>query len=216
MAYVKVGPWVNGGVPPIDKDNLDHLETQYDESTTDLTAHKTNAVAPGVHRWTANKLLLGAGAAANPTEVDWVNGLIVRKTADEIVNNSIVLQNDDELLFAMGANEVWEVTLLLINYSPSAVPLMSLGTSLPVGATLHGVVLYQNAAGTDQVNTGIIEGAIGTIYAVNSIRCRFSLKAVVINGANAGNFQLQWAQGVATVENTTMKANSCLIAHKLA
>jgi hypothetical protein len=31
---------------------------------------------------------------------------IIRKTADETVNNSAVLQNDDELLFPIGANEV--------------------------------------------------------------------------------------------------------------
>ena len=67
MAYVQ-HEWVTGEV--ITEALLDHLETQYDEGATDLTAHKTNSGAPGVHRWTANKLLLGAGAGANPTEVD--------------------------------------------------------------------------------------------------------------------------------------------------
>ena len=33
---------------------------------------------------------------------------ITYKTADQTVNNSAVLQNDDHLLLAVGANEVWE------------------------------------------------------------------------------------------------------------
>jgi len=55
---------------PLTEANLNHLETQYDEAGTDLTAHKTNATPPGVHRWTAGKLLKGTGADADPTEID--------------------------------------------------------------------------------------------------------------------------------------------------
>jgi len=54
---------------PLTEANLNHLETQYDEAGTDLTAHKTNATPPGVHRWTAGKLLKGAGADADPMEI---------------------------------------------------------------------------------------------------------------------------------------------------
>ena len=35
MAYVKVGPWVNGAVPAINAANLDTMETQYDEAMAD-------------------------------------------------------------------------------------------------------------------------------------------------------------------------------------
>ena len=71
MPYVQY-EWETGvgGGTPISEANLDHLETQYDEADADLTAHKTNSGAPGVHRWTNAKLLLGAGAGADPTEVD--------------------------------------------------------------------------------------------------------------------------------------------------
>lgn len=71
MAYVKNVPaWVEGAAPGISAARLTHLETQYDEADTDLDAHKINiAAGDGRHRWTLNKLLKGAGAAA-PTEID--------------------------------------------------------------------------------------------------------------------------------------------------
>lgn len=67
MAYVK-NDWSVGDV--ITEVLIDHLETQYDEGKTDLDAHVINqAAGDGRHRWTANKFLKGAGAAA-PTEID--------------------------------------------------------------------------------------------------------------------------------------------------
>jgi len=71
MAYVQY-EWETGvlGGTPISEANLDHLETQYDEGKADLDAHVVNIGAgDGRHRWTAAKLLRGAGAAA-PTEID--------------------------------------------------------------------------------------------------------------------------------------------------
>ncbi|GAH15560.1 unnamed protein product, partial [marine sediment metagenome] len=38
---------------------------------------------------------------------------------------------------------------------------------------------------------------------------------VYVGGDTAGNLQLQFAQGIATVEDTKVKANSYLLAQKL-
>ncbi len=59
MAYVKVGPWVNGGAPALSATNLDTIETQYDEAVADLATHAT--LDTGVH---------GAGASTLATEAD--------------------------------------------------------------------------------------------------------------------------------------------------
>ena len=42
---------------------------------------------------------------------------IVRKTADETVNNSAVLQNDDDLLLPIGANEIWRFEFVIYGIS---------------------------------------------------------------------------------------------------
>ena len=73
---------------PLTEANLNHLETQYDEAGTDLTAHKTNATPPGVHRWTAGKLLKGAGADADPTEIDVPEGLYREGTVADFQANA--------------------------------------------------------------------------------------------------------------------------------
>ena len=151
---------------------------------------------------------------------------IVRKTADEAVNNSNVLQNDDHLLLAIAANEVWlvELTLLLQGVSPNAD--FKCGWAYPVGCTikwgylardsttsegsgwmpsgLYSVTPIAISIETDVLNTGLLNGISGAVY-----------RAIVINGANAGTLNFQWAQNTATAENTKVLANSCLIAHEL-
>ncbi len=169
---------------------------------------------------TSGYFLKAQGAGVDPAYAAVAVPTIVRKTADEIVNNSIVLQNDDHLFFAMAANEVWHVHLALINISATINPQMKLGIVLPTGASYYGRRNYSpyTAGGAEaaHVVTYFETSTDNRLFATNTARCRFTADLIVINGANAGNFQLQWAQGVATAEDTTLKANSCLIAHKLA
>src|SRR5690606_26427777 len=57
------------------------------------------------------------------------------KTEDETVNNSATLQDDDDLSFAIGANEVWAVEIYVqVNSSSSAD--FKYALSVPSGATL--------------------------------------------------------------------------------
>ncbi len=69
MAYVKVGPWVNGAAPALSAANLDTIETQYDEAVAEiLTIAETEvhaAAAPVA--WT--DLDLSAVVGANPAIV---------------------------------------------------------------------------------------------------------------------------------------------------
>ncbi len=175
MAYVKY-TWDTGvgGATPISKDNLNHLETQYDESIT-----------------------------------------LVHKTADETVNNSIVLQNDDELLFAMAANEVWFITLITYMNS-SAVADAVVTYVLPALAVGGDVVQYWDGDGT-RIAGGVNFGASSLTILGGGAQSRVNSwwHILVINGANAGNFQVQWAQNVAEATDTKMLIGSCLFAHQI-
>ena len=53
------------------------------------------------------------------------------------------------------------------------------------------------------------------LVAATSADRAVELKGVITNGANAGDLQLQWAQQVATVENTRVFADSHILAFKL-
>jgi hypothetical protein len=143
---------------------------------------------------------------------------IVRKTADETVNNSTVLQNDDHLLLAIAANEVWLVVFYLnLLQGNSTTPLYKFAVTVPDGATLiFGGPMETTTTGVANVTgTTTSGGALTQRTAANAIDA-LMLFAIVTNGATAGNIQLQWAQAITQAVDTKVLANSCLIAFKLA
>ena len=133
---------------------------------------------------------------------------IVRKTVDEIVNNSNVLQDDDELKLAVGANEVWFFLLsLLIN--SSTVADIRIEFSVPSGCTL---LWTSNVTTEHHYNEEITQLLAG--YDADSIS-RF-MTGFIMNGSTTGNLQLRWAQNVQEASDSKVLANSCLFAIKLA
>lgn len=133
---------------------------------------------------------------------------VVRKTADEIVNNSDVLQDDDELKANVQANEVSFVTLILEALSASLTNL-KIAFAVPVGATIVELLDTFHAFGAEADGTGAI--AIGSMSGTAKAWRSYWLYR---GGANAGTLQFQWAQNAVTAENTTVKAGSHLILTK--
>ena len=183
---------------------------------------------PFVTGWPVDKLLKGAGAGADPTEIDVpATPTVVRKTADGTVNNSVVLQNDNHLLLSVGANEVWLVEIFLLAQALSNTPDYKFGWAYPTGCVIYwGSIATGDYNGlttigwTDNV-TGRSKSALtresGTlgIASFNGTE-GIALRAIIVNGTTAGIANLQWAQNTATVTDTKVLANSCLVAHKLA
>jgi len=141
--------------------------------------------------------------------------VMVRKTADETVNNSNALQNDDELTLTVGANEVWDIFLLL-EITTGAAPDFAYAFTVPTGGVITGFVAgtigalasaLVAIAPLDLTTPHYIDGTINNNWAC--------LWGRYIGGANAGNLQLQWAQKTADASDTTLHANSYIIAHKL-
>ena len=162
--------------------------------------------------WTLDKLLKGAGAGADPTEIDVPAGATtVRKTADETVNNSATLQNDDHLFFAVAANEIWAIQLIFAYYISESGSGIKFGWAVPTGATMMWA--SQIIGETTTLNT---EANTTGLSPSSSITCLVRVFGVVVAAATAGNVNLQWAQSTAGVRDTTVKANSYLIGHKLA
>lgn len=134
---------------------------------------------------------------------------VIRKTADETVNNSTALQNDDELLLPILANEIWEFEVLIIAESSAAADIKT-AITVPAGATLKSIGI-----GRDQANATITASSTAAWTAENINGIITILKGIVINGANAGNVTLQWAQQAAEVSDTKVLTNSCILAHRL-
>ncbi len=141
---------------------------------------------------------------------------IVRKTADQTINNSEVLVNDAHLVLPVLANEIWFIEMSLMLWQANATADWNFGWAYPVATTMKW--------GTDSdywKATAVqdLQEETEQAVAMNALAAQIlgiALRAIVIVGGNAGNINLQWAQLVATEANNTIKENSCLIAHKLA
>jgi len=185
------------------------------DDNTDLNASATaHGLLPKLSN-VVTEFLNGTGVFSTPAGG---GPTIVRKTADETVNNSAVLQNDDHLLLAIAANEVWLVVFYLnLLQGDSTTPLYKFAVTVPDGATLiFGGPMETTTTGVANViGTTTSGGALTQRTAANAIDA-LMLFAIVTNGATAGNIQLQWAQALTQAVNTKVLANSCLIAFKLA
>src|SRR5262245_12791739 len=81
--------------------------------------------------------------------------LIARKTSDETVNNSTTLQNDDNLLLAVTANEIWQFKLCIL-YNSSTAADFKMAFTFPSGSIVATAITKGNT-----VSTGILVGFDG-------------------------------------------------------
>lgn len=168
--------------------NLDHAtQTIYDKIATDIATHA--ALRTGIHGVT-----------------------IVRKAADETVNNSATLQNDDDLVIAVGADDVWFAIVHLYALSATTTPDLDYAFSVPSGGTIRTGYSWANSGTPVSWGAGTTERTM----ALSTTAKYFMFYILYIGGGTAGNLQLQWAQKTATEEDTTMKADSFIIAQRLA
>jgi len=193
------------------------------DDNTDLNASATaHGLLPKLSN-VVTEFLNGTGVFSTPAGG---GPTIVRKTADEIVNNSTTLQNDDHLLLAIAANEVWLINLFLLWTSPTTGHYLKTGWSYPTDCSIKwgpemkvssSNVSYWSHAASNTYKLALLTETSTLLdsLSANAAICGLRLTAIVINGANAGTLNFQWAQGYATAEDTKVLTNSCLIAHKL-
>lgn len=143
--------------------------------------------------------------------------ITIRKTADETVNNSATLQNDDDLFFRAAPNDIWEVEYVL-RYTAATTADFSWGISLPSSATFRGVanqLASGAAAATDDLlsantQSGGNPGALGT-----GTEAGLWIKGIVDVSGTGGLVNFQWSQRVAEVSDTVLKAGSYMNARKI-
>jgi hypothetical protein len=145
-----------------------------------------------------------------PTWTNMGTPLVVRKSADETVNYSTTLQDDDDLALTVGANEIWYFLAYIRHNSPDTADI-NFQFTVPTGGTLEAIFHPAVAAGT---------GALSPVTSL-AIACDGTDQVTLvwvtyIGGANAGTVQLQWAQDVAVASDTKVLANSFFLAHRIA
>lgn len=136
---------------------------------------------------------------------------VARKSSDTTVNNSIVLVNATDLVFAVAANEVWYWWLNLLLDSAAAAD-MRVAWTIPALATgVWGAVLGGTGATAMEGSAILTPDGQGA-----GITAWMRYHGVVFNGANVGNVQLQFAQKAANASDTKVLTDTSIIATKLA
>lgn len=128
------------------------------------------------------------------------------KTANEVVNNSSVLQDDDHLLWTVEANSIYQLTLNLTMQSATT-PDFKFTFTAPVGTTWTWGGTYYDTSSVLVSNGAFTEATTGAIGGTGAaVVDRFEYIFTV--GNTGGTLQLQWAQNAANATNTTVFGGS--------
>lgn len=132
---------------------------------------------------------------------------VIRKTADETISLNQVSQDDDELFFAIGANEAWVFSGSVISNS---------------GATEDFRMQVAGPAGSsgfftrvDSSTTAVPLGTDITAIAGTGADVCLTFVGSIENGGTAGNLQVKWAQNLTGATNCIVREHSFLMAHRV-
>lgn len=145
---------------------------------------------------------------------------VVLKTADETVNASTTLQNDDALVFTAGATNSYLI-LAHLYYSSAAAADIKFAFTVPAGA----VIRLSHDAGRDAAGSANIPDTVVTSsgtacgshtgQGVGTTRYVL-LTCYVRTTGTGGSMQLQWAQNTSDATNTVVHLGSSLLVTTLA
>lgn len=175
--------------------------------------------------WTDGELV--TAAIMNPHVRDnfrmTMHTLARKATETQVVNNSTTLVNDSHLSWTVAANDVWHVQAWLLVDSATAADI-KFGWTVPASATIQWGFVGADASANLPMWNGVIGAATalattGTVMQAGSgvgTVIGTGLVGLVTVAGTGGTVQLQWAQQTATVADTKLRLNSCLIGCRLA
>lgn len=147
--------------------------------------------------------------------------LVVVKAADQSVTNSTTLVNDTHLIVPVAANEAWIVRYYLFITSPQESDFKAaLDVPAAAGKLNFGIFGFTSATSGAASTTPWTETDAATVIlnwgTTTAPGPAAVFAAYFLNGSNAGNIQLQWAQQAANISPTTVELGSFLIAQRIA
>lgn len=141
----------------------------------------------------------------------------ITKSADQVVTNNATLQNDTELVFALGANEIWLIELLLIHSANDATGDFKYNFAFPSSSGFHRYVSSFDGANALALSTGIQLSAVTALAAAIVLggdagdTPRVNWHQIFIRTTAAANIQFQFANNAAAGGRTsTVRAGSIL------
>jgi len=140
----------------------------------------------------------------------------VRKSSDQTVTSSTTLVNDSQLKFAVAANETYIFQAWLYTYAADGTPDIKITFTAPSGSTLFwssSQVIFLPDASTS-LTVVAPAATTGSLFIDSNLRA-IQLYGTILNGATAGDVQLQWAQNTSSANGTSVKAGSSIFGIKV-
>lgn len=185
------------------------------EDALALTDITTNDVTISKHGFTpkapndTTKFLRGDATWAAPSGGNWT---LSAKAADQTVNNSTTLVNDDTLKFTMAANTSYEFRLYFMFNTAAAADFKwrHTGPASPTRLSIarHGIVMAGSSFSAIATDSAYSSIDITMLSASAADPGAIWAQGIIQNGANAGDFQVQWAQNTADASNTQVYKGS--------
>ena len=175
----------------------------------DASIYRTGA---GALQLDADVTITGSVTLAGGTTID----RCVWKTADETVNNTAALQNDDDLKLTVVENTVYKLDGMLVHSAAAAADLQVAFTG-PAAAVLDWVPRGLSTLAVSTVGNVTLAasslgdaGALVTGTAGAGTKMTTLITGLLRVGANSGTLQLRWAQGTADASDCVVYAGSYL------
>lgn len=149
---------------------------------------------------------------------NWLVPMAVRKPSDEPVTSSTVLQADNDLLLALPASSVWDVSCcLLYDGGTTGSSDFKWQWTVPAGATIAAGYTHNFFSGASLVMsannfTAGTTQASGTNGAGNLLPVLIRMSVVI--SSTPGNLQLNWAQNTSSGTATKVRTGSTLLAQR--
>lgn len=154
----------------------------------------------------------GSGALSWVDFSTQIGGIIfARKTSDETITNSTTLQDDDDLSFAIGANETWEVIVQMEVTSQNDDAKFKLAVTIPSG-TLHVFVGGQEEDGAWLKTSGT---SSGEMEMEDDEEGQVIVQGLIVGGSTGGTVHIQWAPSKSCSNSVTVKTNSYIKATRV-
>jgi len=165
--------------------------------------------------WTASEVVTA-------TKLDQVSVDYVPKTADEDLNLSTTLQNDNHLAYAINATGTYVIDLFLLARSAAnAAGHINLAFTFPAataywwGPGPDATLASGSIQTTQWVGVAPYTSGGGINYGLSTTVIGMHIHLLLIATAT-GTLQLQWAQVASNANNTTVKAGSHMIVRQVA
>ena len=158
------------------------------------------------------------GQVLNASDVtQWFIELVAVKSSTQAIANNTTLANDADLVVAVVSSAVYKIEANLIydGGTGGSETDFKFRFTMPASATVAYGVLYFDAGGAAKDQAGTAADTLTISTGGVGVPKQLLFKALLTVAGTAGNFQLQWAQGISGGTNTRLYQGSYLTARRV-